>query len=180
MFSDCVFFSSRQVKQYKNCEIIGLPRKYEFKPYAFAFQKNSPYLGLFNYYINGMRENGGLEKMRKECGPASQECQDLTGKPLGLKNCFGAILVMMVGVGSAITLMIIENILKKTKKKTSETIQNQSNQIEDNPIGATSGETWYSPRANNVEDESRPKAENAKNVSNVEEIYVEEESIRHT
>ena len=115
--------------------------------------------------------------MRKECEPASQECQDLTGKPLGLKNCFGAILVMMVGVGSAITIMIFENILKKT---TTEAIQNQSNQIEDNPIGATSGETWYSPRANNVEDESRPKAENAKNVSNVEEIYVEEESIRHT
>ena len=68
--------------------------------------------------------------MQEEIKIDPQDCPDLTGKPLGIKNCFAAFLVMMVGIVSAIVLLIIEKFLKG---KTTETNQNQHNSIEDNP-----------------------------------------------
>ena len=41
-----------------DCEVIVIPAKYDFKPYAYGFQKDSPYLGLFNHYLKEMREKG--------------------------------------------------------------------------------------------------------------------------
>jgi hypothetical protein len=41
-----------------DCEVIAIPAKYDFKPYAYGFQKDSPYLGLFNHYLKEMREKG--------------------------------------------------------------------------------------------------------------------------
>ena len=105
-----VFDSS--TTQYLECKIIALPRKYEFKPYAFAFQTDSPYLKLFNYYINRLRESGALEKIHKAYQPAPQVCPNLTGKALGFKNCISAFLVILVGFGFAIFLLIGEYLLK--------------------------------------------------------------------
>ena len=85
--------------------------------------------------------------------PAPQECPDLTGKALGLKNCAGAFLVMMVGVGSAIVLFVIENVMKA---QMTETTQNQSNPIEEVNPRATPDEVWYEPNQN-PDDNSRPK-----------------------
>jgi hypothetical protein len=32
------FFETSSFKEYENCDIVGVPAKYEFKPYAFGFQ----------------------------------------------------------------------------------------------------------------------------------------------
>ena len=103
----------RSSVEYKECEIIALPRKYEAKPYGFAFQTNSPYLQLFNYYINRLRENGILERASKAFEPEPQECPDIRGKALGFENCSGAFLVMMIGFGIAILTLGIETAIKK-------------------------------------------------------------------
>ena len=143
----------RTTKEYKKCEIIATRQKYEFKQYSFTFQTDSPYLRLFNYHINRLRDIGGLQKMKTAMEPAPQECPDLTGKPLGLKNCFGAFLVMMVGVGSAIVFLIIENVMKAQMTKTT---QNESHPIEEENPRATLDEVWYEP--NQIPDDgSRPK-----------------------
>ena len=122
----CWYFRASQ--QYLDCEITPLRQKYEYKPYAFAFQTDSPYLGLFNYYINRLRENGALERTKNEIEPSPQECPDQTGKALGMKNCFGAFLVMMSGFGAGLVVLIFESFMKKTLCK--ETKQ-QSNWIEE-------------------------------------------------
>ena len=144
---------SRSSKEYKKCEIIATPQKYEFKNYAFTFQTDSPYLRFFNYHINRLRDIGGLQKMHSAMDPAPQECPDFTGKALGLKNCFGAFLVMMVGVGSAIVLLVIENVMKTQMTKTT---QNQSNPIEEENPRAIPAEVWYEPNQN-PDDANRPK-----------------------
>ena len=54
-----------------------------------------------------------MERIHKAYEPAPQVCPNLTGKALGFKNCFGAFLVMIVGVGSAILLLILESFVKK-------------------------------------------------------------------
>ena len=52
--------------EYENCEVVAIPAKYDTKPYAFGFQKDSPYLGVFNYYIKEMREKGSLKQIQKK------------------------------------------------------------------------------------------------------------------
>ena len=91
--------------------------------------------------------------MKTAMEAAPQECPDMTGKALGLKNCFGTFIVLMVGVGSAIVLLVIENVLKAQITKTT---QNQSNPIEEENPRATPAEVWYEPNQN-PDDNSRPK-----------------------
>ena len=45
------YFSIRAFPGYQNCEIVDIPQKYDAKAKAWAFQKDSPYLDLFNYQI---------------------------------------------------------------------------------------------------------------------------------
>ena len=105
--------------------------KYEFKPYGFAFQTDSPYLRLFNYYINRLKENGALEKAMKPCEPPPQKCTDQTGEALGINNCFGAFLVMMVGIGSGLLIFAMEFILKNRTTGTSSQSSFESGSIEE-------------------------------------------------
>ena len=51
---------------------MAVPKKYDTKPYAYGFQKDSPYLGIFNYYIKEMREKGALQKIQKKYDPPDQ------------------------------------------------------------------------------------------------------------
>ena len=105
--------------------------KYEFKPYGFAFQTDSPYLRLFNYYINRLKENGALEKAMKPCEPPPQRCTDQTGEALGINNCFGAFLVMMVGIGSGLLIFVMEFVLKNGTTETSSRSSIESSSIEE-------------------------------------------------
>ena len=54
------FFSptSSAFPEYLDCDVTVIPAKYDFKPYAYGFQKDSPYLGLFNHYLKELREKG--------------------------------------------------------------------------------------------------------------------------
>ena len=105
--------------------------KYEFKPYGFAFQTDSPYLRLFNYYINRLKENGALEKAMKPCEPPPQRCTDQTGEALGINNCFGAFLVMMVGIGAGLLIFVMEFFLKNRTTETSSQSSFESSSIEE-------------------------------------------------
>ena len=48
----------RRSNEYRDCEIIDVPVKHGSTSGAFGYQKNSPFVGIFNYYINQMREKG--------------------------------------------------------------------------------------------------------------------------
>jgi hypothetical protein len=52
------FYAISTFPEFTNCEVIATPAKYDFKPYAYGFQKNSPYLGVFNHVLKEMRETG--------------------------------------------------------------------------------------------------------------------------
>ena len=102
---------SRASPHYKKCEIIALPKKYNLKSYAFILSKDSPYLPLFNYYIDQLRENGALERIFKKWEPLTPTCEDKTGKPLGFRNCLTSFLVMIIGGGLGILILCIEVVL---------------------------------------------------------------------
>ena len=95
---------------YINCEILATPGKYDFKTHAYGFQKDSPFLPLFNYYLNEMKEKGSLKQIQVKYEPASQTCPDYSGKPLGLGAVFSLFVVFIFGVGIALILFGLENL----------------------------------------------------------------------
>ena len=66
----------RTYDEYLKCEIIATPAKLDFKPYAYGFQKDSPYLPLFNHFLNDMKEKGSLKQIQEKYEPPPQVCPD--------------------------------------------------------------------------------------------------------
>ena len=87
---------------------MALPAKYDFKPIAFGFQKDSPFLPYFNYYLREMREKGSLQQILEKYQPKPQICPDDSGKPLGFESCFTAFIALCFGIGCAMILFLVE------------------------------------------------------------------------
>ena len=96
-----------------DCDITDLPRKhYSYTTTWAMFQKDSPYLRLFNYHINRSKENGVHQRTLK-IYEKEKECPNFVGQPIGFENCIDAFLVIGIGIGTAILVMIAETIQKK-------------------------------------------------------------------
>ena len=104
LFFILIFFHYfRAFPEYAACEVIAIPAKYDFKPYAYGFQKDSPYLGIFNHYLKDMREKGSLNQILKKYEAAPQVCPDSSGLPLGFDSCFTAFLLL---IGKSIKIYV--------------------------------------------------------------------------
>ena len=75
------------------------------------FQKDSPYLRLFNYHISRLKENGVHQRTLK-IYEKEKECPNFVGQPIGFENCIDAFFVIGIGIGTAILVMIAETIQK--------------------------------------------------------------------
>ena len=91
---------------------MATPGKYNFKPYAFGFQKDSPFLPLFDFYLNEMKEKGSLKQIQVKYEPAPQICPDYNGKSLGVTSVFSAFGVLVCGFGFAVILFGLEQLTK--------------------------------------------------------------------
>ena len=105
-----VHYFFRLIDAYINCKIVATPGKYNFKPVAYGFQKDSPFLPLFNYNLNKMRERGSLEQIQVKYEPPSQICPDYSGKALGVSSVFSSFGVLFSGVGIALILFGLETL----------------------------------------------------------------------
>ena len=103
-------FHCRALDAYIDCKIVATPGKYDFKPRAMAFQKDSSFLPLFNYYLNEMKEKGILKQMEDKHEPPPQICPDYSGKSLGVSSVFAAFGVLFSGVGIALILFGLEKL----------------------------------------------------------------------
>ena len=102
------FSSVASSREYSDCKIIGTLAKYDFKPSAYGFQKHSPYLFLFNHFLNEMREKGTMNKILTKYEPKPQNCPDYSGKPLGISTCISAFVILAFGMGSCVLLFFLE------------------------------------------------------------------------
>ena len=50
-------------QKYKECKIVQVKKKIDETNVAFALQKNSPFLGIFNDAMTKLREGGNLAKI---------------------------------------------------------------------------------------------------------------------
>ena len=105
-----VSFLCRSFDAYINCKIVATPAKYDFKPYAYGFQKDSPFLPLFNYYLNEMKEKGSLKQIQVKYEPPPQICPDYSGKSLGVGSVFAAFGVLFFGAGISVILFCFEKL----------------------------------------------------------------------
>ena len=70
--------------EFVNCEIIRIPAKYDPQRFAYGFQKDSPFLDLFNFYLKKLREQGSYSQILKKYQSQPQICPDNSGKSLGM------------------------------------------------------------------------------------------------
>ena len=96
---------------------MATPGKYNFKPVAYGFQKDSPFLPLFNYNLNKMRERGSLEQIQVKYEPPPQICPDYSGKALGVSSVFSGFGVLFSGVGIALILFGLEKLTQSVGMK---------------------------------------------------------------
>ena len=89
---------------------MATPGKYDFKQDAFGFQKDSPFLPLFNYNLNKMKERGSLKQIQVKYEPPPQICPDFSGKSLGVNSVFSVFYVLFSGVGIALILLGLEKL----------------------------------------------------------------------
>jgi hypothetical protein len=108
------FYATSAFPEYEKCEVIAIPAKYDFKPYAYGFQKDSPYLGIFNHFLKEMREKGSLKKIQNKFNSPPQICPDSSGQPLGFDNCFTAFTAWLAGIGLGLVLLCLEFISRMT------------------------------------------------------------------
>eukprot|EP00095_Tigriopus_kingsejongensis_P012527 maker-scaffold455_size166772-snap-gene-0.36 protein:Tk12527 transcript:maker-scaffold455_size166772-snap-gene-0.36-mRNA-1 annotation:"hypothetical protein L798_01404" len=107
------FYSSRTFDAYRRCKIIAVPKVYEKKVFAYAFQRDSPFLPLFNFNLKRMLERGSMNQVvEKYLSVAGQQCEDLSGAPLGFENCFTAFLVFLTGCFLGAVVGMAEHLAK--------------------------------------------------------------------
>ena len=95
-------------QKYLSCEIITIPAKYDKKQVAFAFQKYSEYLPLFNYYLKIMEEKGISNQIWEKFEATPPNCADKSGQALGLKECFTGFFPLFVGGILGFLMLFIE------------------------------------------------------------------------
>ena len=104
------FFGMAATQEYVDCKIVATPGKYDFKPLAYGFQKDSPYLYLFNHFINEKREKGSMASVLTKYETGAQICPDYSGKSLGISTCIGAFIVLIIGVILCGCLFVVEKL----------------------------------------------------------------------
>ena len=118
-FTCTSFLLFRSFDEYIDCKIVATPAKYDFKPYAWGFQKDSPFLPLFNYYLNAMKEKGSLKQIQVKYEPQPQNCPDYSGKSLGVGSVFSAFSVLFFGIGMSAILFGVEKLTQALGMKLS-------------------------------------------------------------
>ena len=85
---------------------------YVYKKYSMGFQKDSPFLKLFNHYFKTMAETGLLDQITKSYDPLPQECPDYTGTALGFHTLNFPFLVMSGGVIISFFIGLLEYLFR--------------------------------------------------------------------
>ena len=92
--------------------IVVTEGEYFTRPYGWPFQKFSPFLDIFNFYIGEKIEKGNWNAITNRYAPKPQICPDMSGKPIEFANCFSAFLILICGVILAFLLFGLEFAMK--------------------------------------------------------------------
>ena len=119
---------------YQNCQALNLPAKFEFIQIAYAFQKYSPYLKLFNYYLKKLEEGGTFHNLKNKYNRLPQVCSSDGGGPIGFSNTITAFIAFLIGLALGASLLILELLYhykykSSTREVTAPFVQDQCKRI---------------------------------------------------
>ena len=107
-----ILLHCRTLDAYIYCKIVTTQGKYNYEPTAYGFQKDSPFLPLFNYYLNVIKEKGNVEQILRKYEPPPQICPDYSGKALGVSSVFSGFGVLFSSIGIALILFGLEKLTR--------------------------------------------------------------------
>ena len=97
----------KYTQPYLDCRIVDTGLPVYSSQLAWTMQKQSPFYGSFNYHLNKLKEIGAVQRYAKKYEMEDQVCPDYSGKPLALKQCFTAFVILITGIiGCLIWLML--------------------------------------------------------------------------
>ena len=103
-----IFHANAAQPEYKSCRMIVIPGNYDYKPYTYGFQKDSPYLLLFNHFMNEMKEKGTMDQIMTKYEIKPQICPDYSGQPLGISTCVSAFIMLAFGMATCMIVVFLE------------------------------------------------------------------------
>ena len=81
--------------------------------FAWPFPKHSPYLDIFNFYLNEFFERGQWDAIKSRYEPQPQICPSPFGEPIERTTCVSAFLCLIGGIFIAMGVMSLECSFKK-------------------------------------------------------------------
>ena len=98
----------RTSKEFQDCLIVATEGKYAPKPVVWAFPKHSPYLEIFNFYLNEYTEKGFWDAIQRKHMMSPQICSDYTNESIGWSKCITAFLCLIGGICISAIIMGLE------------------------------------------------------------------------
>lgn len=99
-------------QDFQDCLIVATEGKYFHQPYAWPFQKHSPYLDIFNFFIKETIEKGQWNAIINKYKVQPQVCPDMSGQPIEFSNCFTAFLALIFGLLAALIILLLEFLVR--------------------------------------------------------------------
>ena len=104
------YYLFRTTDAFINCKIVATPEKLNPKPATYGFQKDSPFLPLFNYVLNKMRERGSLKQIQVKYESQPKICPNKSGDALGFISVISLFWIIIPGVGITCIVFGLEKI----------------------------------------------------------------------
>ena len=80
------------------CKIVNVGEPIRTAQLAYATQKHSPIHNAFEYQIKTMMEVGSIQRAIKRHQMTSQFCEDYSGKPISMNQCYTAYQLLFIGM----------------------------------------------------------------------------------
>ncbi|XP_069943415.1 probable glutamate receptor isoform X3 [Cherax quadricarinatus] len=114
--SDYAYVGSYEVQRLDSvgaCIFKSAHRHLLFNDGALAWPQGSPYLQLFDHFINKYRESGILQKLKNVWYPRPYSCSNQPVVALGFQQVFTAFVLLSLGVGFSVLLLSLEKLVIK-------------------------------------------------------------------
>ena len=98
----------RMTEEYISCKFIDIKPPIRKTQLAFALQKDSALYQAFNYHINSLKEVGLMQKYIKSHRMEAQVCDDYSGGPVTIQQCYTAFQILAAGMFMAFLGFILE------------------------------------------------------------------------
>ena len=116
-------------KAYLDCRIIDTGSTIRRSQLAWALPKNSPFYGVFAYHIKRLKETGTFDRYSLSYKRQSQVCQDNSGLPISMQQCFSLFLILVVGIFGSLIWLGIEIVTPSERMNSIRNAMNENFEI---------------------------------------------------